>query len=97
VIVELKRCPWCNCHELSLEITELQYNISCFQCGCLGPRANTIQQAVRRWNGSVRDTEEGWTSLVVCPDEFGETLQVGITIGHCRRAAELLKTKGVGV
>jgi hypothetical protein len=35
--------------------------------------------------------------LVVCPDEFGETLQVGITIGHCRRAAELLKTKGVGV
>jgi hypothetical protein len=65
VIVELKRCPWCNCHALSLEITELQYNISCFQCGCLGPRANTIQQAVRRWNGSVRDTEEGWTSLVV--------------------------------
>jgi hypothetical protein len=25
VIVELKRCPWCNCHALSLEITELQY------------------------------------------------------------------------
>lgn len=61
----LKRCPWCNSHDLSLEITELSYNISCFECGCLGPRANTVKDAVRRWNGVVNDHEEAWTSLIV--------------------------------
>jgi hypothetical protein len=28
---------------------------------------------------------------------LGDAARVGLTLGHCRRAAELLKTKGVGV
>ena len=31
----------------------------------MGPRANTFKKAISRWNGSVKDEEEGWTSLVV--------------------------------
>lgn len=62
---ELKRCPWCNGHDLSLDVTLFSYNIKCFDCGCLGPRASTIARCVRRWNGVVSEHEEGWTSLIV--------------------------------
>jgi hypothetical protein len=48
---KLKRCPFCNGHDLTLEITVLTYQIKCLYCLSMGPASGTtIVAAVNYWN-----------------------------------------------
>lgn len=46
---ELKRCPWCNSHDLKVECNDAVYWIEC-QCDAAGPSALTKERAVELWN-----------------------------------------------
>lgn len=60
--VSLCRCPFCNGHNLTVDIEEQGYGVRCRECGAMGPSAESLGQACRRWNGS---SDDGWTSMVV--------------------------------
>lgn len=60
MIAKLKRCPFCNSHELTLEVMNEIFNIRCFECGAMGPNADSETRAVDRWN----EGEHGATCLV---------------------------------
>lgn len=60
--VKLKRCPFCNSHELSLQLNIAVYWIKCADCCATGPESIRPETAVRLWNGE--ETRAGYTSLV---------------------------------
>lgn len=66
---DLKRCPWCNGHELTLEVGRLHYAIRCFECGTVGPHASTAPAAEQWWNGTHR--HQNPSALVAMPLEKG--------------------------
>jgi len=49
----LKRCPFCNGHSLTIETTRAYYQVRCFECGCHGPiTAENMARAVNYWNAT---------------------------------------------
>jgi transcription elongation factor Elf1 len=59
--LKLKRCPFCNTHDLTLDISSATFQIKCFECGAMGPAsAGTIEDAARLWNEGQKDS----TSMV---------------------------------
>lgn len=49
---KLKRCPWCNSHDLKVECNTAVCWIKC-ECDACGPSALTIEDAVDYWNNGV--------------------------------------------
>jgi transcription elongation factor Elf1 len=55
--LKLKRCPFCNSHDLALEVTAATYQIKCHDCGAMGPSTiRTIEIAVMLWNNGQKDS-----------------------------------------
>jgi transcription elongation factor Elf1 len=49
--MKLKRCPFCNSHELSIDVTRVTFAIKCFNCGAIGPATSgEREQAEQYWN-----------------------------------------------
>lgn len=49
--MKLKRCPFCNTHDLTLDVTSATYAVKCFECGAMGPvTTRTPQRAADLWN-----------------------------------------------
>ncbi len=66
----LARCPFCNGHELTADITENTwehtFRIRCFDCGACGPRSlRDLEGAVALWNAGL----DGGTSLIYFLDQ----------------------------
>lgn len=60
---DLKRCPFCNSHKLTLDTTEHISWVRCFDCGACGPSTiHSVAFAVRLWN----DGYPGSTAMVNC-------------------------------
>lgn len=53
---KVKRCPFCNSHDLTMDTTTNHYTIHCFYCGSNGPRGYTRNTAIALWNGKHRYT-----------------------------------------
>lgn len=60
--MKLKRCPFCNCHNLHLDMNQTLYWIACLECGSTGPNSLSKDTACELWNGECR--RAGYTSLV---------------------------------
>jgi hypothetical protein len=59
--MKLKRCPFCNSHDLGLEITQNSHAIKCFECFAIGPvSVKGIERACAYWN----DGQIGSTAMV---------------------------------
>lgn len=65
--MKLKRCPWCNRHELTLDLTRYTYAVRCLICGCIGPITNESEEEARLlWNG---DGPYQNHSAILCMDK----------------------------
>jgi transcription elongation factor Elf1 len=52
----VKRCPFCNGHNLTMDRTESISQIRCFDCGAMGPSAYPSDvKAVRYWNDGYQN------------------------------------------
>jgi hypothetical protein len=59
--MKLKRCPFCNSHELTSFGTHTTYQIECLDCRALGPITDgDVEDAGRLWNNG----EDGSTGMV---------------------------------
>jgi hypothetical protein len=54
--LKLKRCPFCNSHDLSMEIGSLTYWVKCYECHALGPLGKAREDAALLWNGKHKHT-----------------------------------------
>jgi transcription elongation factor Elf1 len=59
---KLKRCPFCNTHNLSVHLNSTAWWIECLDCNACGPLSSNAVYAVQLWNGTC--TKAGYTSLV---------------------------------
>ncbi len=64
MIYNLKRCPFCNAHDLTLDVTIGTCAIRCVNCGAMGPVSTKTGRAVQFWNGNARHTNP--SALVAC-------------------------------
>lgn len=48
----LRRCPFCNGHDLAVDITSTEYLVRCMECGVTGPSGDTPRKAEEWWNGT---------------------------------------------
>ena len=57
-----KGCPNCGSGRIHLNRsicrTFLRYWLECWNCHCCGPRGNTINGAIRRWNHFAKEKEK---------------------------------------
>lgn len=66
---QVKRCPFCNSHNLTMDRTHSVSNIRCFECGAVGPNAwenspgATDLEAIKLWNAGYRNPD----ALVALP------------------------------
>lgn len=58
----LKRCPFCNAYDLTMDITIHTYQIRCLECGASGPFRTKINSTILAWNGE--EEMYGYTSLI---------------------------------
>ena len=49
----LKRCPFCNHHDLTLDQIGTVFSIRCYECGAMGPHSMSINRAITLWNGEA--------------------------------------------
>jgi phage FluMu protein Com len=55
--MKLKRCPFCNSHDLEVEASAVSYQIKCMECRALGPTTlRDKADAVRLWNNGPLGT-----------------------------------------
>lgn len=52
--VKLKRCPYCNSHELMMDCSMTHFWIKCLNCGATGPLSLTKNIAGSFFNGDHR-------------------------------------------
>lgn len=50
--MKLKRCPFCNSHDLQFQCSEIVYWVQCMECSAMGPTSRTYNGAKSYWNGS---------------------------------------------
>lgn len=48
--ISLKRCPFCNGHELNMHRSEITSSVYCRECGCYGPFMESDLAASIAWN-----------------------------------------------
>lgn len=60
---DLKRCPWCNTHELTSDWMNEVCQIRCLNCGAMEPTSTSEVLAVTRWNGEHRHQND---SAILC-------------------------------
>ncbi len=53
MISKMKRCPFCNGHNLTMFRTEIVSHISCLDCGCNGPSSVSDFGCIAAWNEGV--------------------------------------------
>lgn len=53
-LFKVKRCPFCNSHNLVMEASAAAFSLHCLGCGTFGPNGYTRQGAVLMWNGTHR-------------------------------------------
>lgn len=46
----VKRCPFCNCHNIARDVNAVFVWLKCHECGASGPTATTLRGAVQGWN-----------------------------------------------
>ena len=51
-------CPFCGHTKVVIEIDRKYYRISCYACGCKGPKADTYDQAFFKWNTRYLNSKE---------------------------------------
>ena len=49
--MKLKRCPYCNSHELTLDCSNMAYWVRCHDCGATGPNGRSQKSAQDHFNG----------------------------------------------
>ncbi|MCK6384450.1 MAG: Lar family restriction alleviation protein [Rhodocyclaceae bacterium] len=48
---EISVCPFCGFDDLQIDETDpMMFSIICPDCGCIGPPAGIITDAIERWN-----------------------------------------------
>lgn len=52
MLVKVKRCPFCNSHNLSLQKNSVVSWIECLHCRSCGPIHSLDEDAVASWNGT---------------------------------------------
>lgn len=62
--MKLKRCPFCNSHNLTLEVTIATYQIKCLECFSLGPQSTQLFRAAQFWNGDYE--HQNLSALIAC-------------------------------
>lgn len=60
--MKLKRCPFCNCHDLCIEATHVTWFVKCHACRCTGPESTNLNRACDLWNGE--DHHQNTSALV---------------------------------
>jgi transcription elongation factor Elf1 len=49
--MKLKRCPFCNGHDLVMDLNTVVFWVHCFECGAQGPSSHERSGAAQYWNG----------------------------------------------
>jgi len=48
---EISACPFCGFDDFQIAGTaSMMFSITCPDCGCIGPQAGIITDAIERWN-----------------------------------------------
>jgi hypothetical protein len=51
--MKAKRCPFCNSHTLTIDVTEITHSVRCMDCDACGPLSTiSAENAVQWWNGT---------------------------------------------
>lgn len=67
--MKLKRCPFCNDHDLTLEVTQVSFAIKCLSCGAIGPSTTgSKERAADWWNGEAKYQNQ---SALICHEGKG--------------------------
>lgn len=61
-------CPWCGSDDVGVEYDGC-YVVECANCGAIGKSAETINEAIRKWN---RVSQREWEHLRQQRDELAD-------------------------
>lgn len=68
IIINTKRCPFCNGWDLTMDVTQATYQVRCLDCGCTGPfSTGTRDLAVAMWNATY--LHQNPSAMVSCKTE----------------------------